>query len=125
MKRLYAIRGAACAENNADSITESTLKMCSAIFTKNKINENDIVSIQFTLTKDLDAKNPCAALRKGYSEIDISKIPLFCSQEAFIQGGLEKVIRVLITVYLEENSKIENVYINGAEVLRPDFCKKN
>lgn len=124
MKRLYAIRGAACAKNTKESITEATVKMCSQIFTENNVNSNDIVSIEFTLTKDLNKENPCAALRRNYKEIDVSKAPLFCSQEAYIKGGLKKVVRVLLTVYLEENAEIHNIYINGAECLRPDFLKK-
>jgi chorismate mutase len=68
--------------------------------------------------------NPCAALRFSGSNIDSSKIPLFCSQEAYIKNGLPKVIRVLITTYVEKNQDITHVYINGAEKLRPDFCKK-
>lgn len=124
MKRLYAIRGAICAENSKASISEATVKMCAKIFEKNNVCSDDIVSMHFTLTKDLKKLNPCAALRRDYKGIDVSKVPLFCSQEAFINGGLKKVIRLLLTVYLEENSVPENVYLDGAEVLRPDFCKK-
>lgn len=124
MKRLYAIRGAVCAENSKESISNATVRMCSEIFEKNKINSSDIVSMQFTLTKDLNRANPCAALRKEYNGIDVSRIPLFCSQEAYVRGGLKKVIRLLVSVYLEENSVPEHVYLGGAEVLRPDFCGK-
>ena len=67
---------------------------------------------------------PCAMLRRNYKGIDVSKVPLFCSQEAYIRGGLKKVIRLLLSVYMEEGSVPENVYLGGAEVLRPDFCKK-
>lgn len=123
MKRLFAIRGAACAENTKNSITQETLKMCKLIFQENSINEKDVVSMHFTLTKDLDQMNPCAAFRNGEKDFDTSEIPLFCSQEAFIQGGLEKVIRLMITVYMEEGTKPKNIYINGAEKLRPDFLK--
>ena len=121
MKRLYGIRGAITAENNKESITEKTVEMCSLIFNENKLLPEDFVSMHFTLTKDLDEMNPCAALRKSYKGIDVSRIPLFCSQEAYIKGGLEKVIRVLITVYMEDGSVPHNVYLGGAAVLRPDL----
>ena len=124
MKRLYAIRGAICAENSKKSISEATVKMCSKIFEQNNIDSSDIVSMHFTLTKDLKKANPCAALRREYKGIDVSKVPLFCSQEAYVKGSLKKVLRLLLTAYLEENSIPENVYLDGAEVLRPDFCKK-
>lgn len=124
MKRLYAIRGAVCAKNSEKSVSEATVSMCSEIFARNGIRSEDIVSMHFTLTKDLYRANPCAMLRRNYKGIDVSKVPLFCSQEAYIRGGLKKVIRLLLSVYMEEGSVPENVYLGGAEVLRPDFCKK-
>lgn len=122
--KLVAIRGATCAENTKDSISNATVEMCNKIFAENNLKSENVVSMQFTLTKDLDEMNPCAALRFSSSNIDSSKIPLFCSQEAYIKNGLPKVIRVLITTYVEKNQDITHVYINGAEKLRPDFCKK-
>ena len=120
--RLYGIRGATGAENTKESIISNVQQMCSAIFLKNKLRENDIVSIQFTITKDLTAMNPAAALRKGGDcGIDVSKVPLFCSAEPEIDGSPEKMIRVLVTSYADENTEIHHVYINGGEKLRPDL----
>ncbi|MCR5495453.1 MAG: chorismate mutase [Treponema sp.] len=121
MKRLYGIRGAITCENTKESISEKTLEMCSLLLSENKLQPEDFVSMQFTLTKDLDEMNPCAAFRRLYKEADVSCIPLFCSQEAYIKGGLEKVIRVLATVYMEEGSVPQNVYLGGASLLRPDL----
>ena len=120
--RLYGIRGATGAENTKESIISNVQQMCSAIFLKNKLKENNIVSIQFTITKDLTAMNPAAALRKGGDcGIDVSKVPLFCSAEPEIDGSPEKMIRVLVTSYADENTEIHHVYINGGEKLRPDL----
>ena len=120
--RLYGIRGATGAENSKESIISNVQQMCSAIFLKNKLKENNIVSIQFTITKDLTAMNPAAALRKGGDcGIDVSKVPLFCSAEPEIDGSPEKMIRVLVTSYADENTEIHHVYINGGEKLRPDL----
>ena len=120
--RLYGIRGATGAENSKESIISNVQQMCSAIFLKNKLKENNIVSIQFTITKDLTAMNPAAALRKGGDcGIDVSKVPLFCSAEPEIDGSPEKMIRVLVTSYADENAEIHHVYINGGEKLRPDL----
>ena len=121
MKRLYGIRGAVTAENTKESISEKTVEMCALLFKENNLKPEDFVSLQFTLTNDLDEMNPCAALRRSYKEMDVSKIPLFCSQEAYIKGALEKVVRVLATVYMEEGSVPQNVYLDGAAVLRPDL----
>ncbi|MBO6218865.1 chorismate mutase [Treponema sp. UBA3813] len=123
-QRLFAIRGATGAENNAESIRGSVCEMCLRLFRENNLSAKDFVSIQFTVTEDLDALNPAAALRKGQSDFDVSSIPLFCSQEPKIKASPEKMIRVMITVYMDENAIPVPVYINGGERLRPDFAKK-
>ena len=122
-KRLCSIRGAACSENTAESITDSVGKLCRLMFSGNKLSENDIVNIQFTVTPDLDALNPATALRRcGNTGLDTSVIPLFCSQEPVIRGMLPKVIRIMITAYVPEGFKRKSEYINGAEILRPDLA---
>ena len=123
-QRLFAIRGATGAENKAESIRGSVCEMCLRLFRENNLSAEDFVSIQFTVTEDLDALNPAAALRKGQSDFDVSSIPLFCSQEPKIKASPEKMIRVMITVYMDENAIPVPVYINGGERLRPDFAKK-
>lgn len=120
-KKLVAIRGATCCDNNPMEITQYVCQMCNEIFTKNNLTQSDIVSIQFTVTKDITKINPATALRKGNCKIDISNVALFCSQEPEIEGSLEYVIRVMVTAYMNEFSNKQNVYINGAERLRPDF----
>ena len=101
--KLVAIRGATCAENTKDSISNATVEMCNKLFSENNLKTENVVSMQFTLTKDLDEMNPCAALRFSGSNIESSKI---------------------ITTYVEVNQDVTHIYINGAEKLRPDFCKK-
>lgn len=120
-KRAYAIRGAIFAENTKESIQEKAVKVFNEIVKRNGIQSQDIVSLHWTLTKDLDVMNPATALRLGNPLIDVSEIPLFCSQEAFIQGGRPKVIRIMLTAYMEK--KPEHVFLDGAEILRPDFSK--
>jgi chorismate mutase len=120
-KRIYAVRGAIFAENTKDSIQEKAVKLFNAVVEKNGIKSQDIVSLHWTLTKDLDAMNPATALRLGKPAIEVSEIPLFCSQEAFIQGGRPKVIRMMLTAYLDQ--KPSHIFLDGAEALRPDFSK--
>ena len=123
-QRLFAIRGATGAENSEESIRKNVCGMCLSLFKKNGLKPSDFVSVQFTITEDLDKMNPAAALRKGQNEFDVSQIPLFCSQEPKIENSPEKMIRVMITVYMEEGADPVPVYINGGEKLRPDFAKK-
>ena len=123
-KRLYGLRGATGALNTKEDITKNVCEMCNKVFTENNVKSEDIVSIQFTVTKDLDCMNPAAALRRGNPCIDVSKCALFCSQEPDIAGSPDHMVRLLLTVYLEEGSELKYAYVNGGEKLRPDFAKK-
>ncbi|MCI5523661.1 MAG: chorismate mutase [Treponema sp.] len=123
--KLFSIRGACCAENSPESITQEIQTLCSTLFEKNHIKAENIVNIHFTMTPDLDTLNAATALRKSATGIDTSKVPLFVSQEAVIKGMLPKTIRVMVTVYLPEESSPVPVYTNGAQVLRPDFASGN
>ena len=123
-KRLYGLRGASVAENTAESITKGVCDMCTSLFKLNNIAPEDVVSIQFTMTEDLDAINPASALRCGQTEIDVSACALFCSQEASVRGMAGGMIRALVTAYMDEGASARHVYINGAEALRPDFSQK-
>ena len=122
-KRLAAFRGAVCVENTAESITENVCLMCRKLFSLNSIKEEDIVSLQFTITNDITKLNPATALRLGDCGLDVTQVPLFCSQEAFIEGGMPFVVRALLTAYVEEGAEKNrhNVYLNGAEKLRLDL----
>ena len=98
--------------------------MCRQLFEENKLKADDIVSLQFTITKDITKLNPATALRRGDCGLDVSAVPLFCSQEAEIEGMMPLVVRALLTAYVDAGLERHNVYLNGAEKLRPDFAKK-
>lgn len=122
-KRLVALRGAVCCENTKEDITKNVCLMCNEVFKQNNLLAQDLVSIQFSITNDITVLNPATALRTGQVCINVSEVPLFCCQEAFIEGGMKKVVRVLIHAYMNEFSPRHHVYLNGAEKLRPDFSK--
>lgn len=116
LNRLYAVRGATCAKNTKSSLSSVVPELYKRLVDLNGINESDVVSIQFTMTKDLNALNPAFALREaGFA----SDIPLFTSQESPVKKGLKKVVRILITYY--GKVKPTPLYLNGAEILRPDL----
>ena len=131
INRLYAFRGATCTKNTKDDITKDVEQMFSSVIKLNNIDLNNLVSIQFTTTQDLTAINPAKALRKSF-ELSNKTLPpqaaLFCSQEPTFEESIPLTIRVMILAYvdIEENEKNtfcpKSVYLNGAQVLRPDLC---
>lgn len=122
MKRLFSIRGAVCSENTKEDIIKNVGNLARELFRKNSIQAQDLVNIQFTMTPDLNEMNAAAALRKSDTGVDVSGTALFTSQEAVIKGMPQKVVRMMVTVYLEESAVPCHVYQNGAEKLRPDLC---
>jgi len=117
MKRLYALRGAVQCMNTVQDICEQVSLMYGDLLSANKLDEDDIVSLIFSVTDDLDAINPCTALRKnGHA----GELALFSAREPESKNALERTVRALVHCYLEEGSQVHHVYRNGAEVLRPD-----
>lgn len=123
-KRLVGIRGATGAENTAESIIASTVEMCEKIITENCLEACDIVSVVFSMTRDLTMFNPATAFRKHSKIIDTSHLALFCCQEVYVEGAPEKMIRVLVTSYMACDKKPVNIFVGGAEKIRPDFAGK-
>lgn len=110
------MRGAVCCVNTAESIQDAAASLYREILEKNSIEEADIISIQFTVTADLNAMNPATALRReGFA----LSAPLFVSLEPQVENSLPGTIRVMITFYGSE--KPVAVYIRGAQALRPDL----
>ncbi|MCL2184600.1 MAG: chorismate mutase [Treponema sp.] len=118
MKKLFALRGAVQCENTKEDICTQVGLMYNELLSKNKLKEDDLVSVIFSVTNDLDAVNPATALRStGRAGGDMS---LFSAQEPMCANSVERIIRVIIHCYLDEGSKPNHVYLNGAQVLRPD-----
>jgi chorismate mutase len=116
-KRLFALRGATQCKNEGGDIAEQVGRLYDELLARNSLAEPDIVSIVFSVTADLDALNPATGLRRYGRAGEAS---LFAVQEAAAQGSLERTIRVIIHCYLAEGARVQHVYRNGAEVLRPD-----
>ena len=113
-----AVRGAIqIKENSQESVTNAVTELIKTVLKKNTINENDIISTVFSVTNDITAYNPAAAIRS----LGFSNIPLFCVQEAYMENQMPLIIRVLITYNTEKHSKPVPVYLYGAEKLRPDL----
>jgi len=117
-KRLYGLRGAAQCMNTAEDIRRQVSLLYDSLLEKNRLAEDDIVSVIFSVTSDLDALNPAAALRQTGRG---GELALFSLQEAETADAvLPRALRVLIHGYLPREAKPRHVYRNGAEVLRPD-----
>ncbi|MBC5996701.1 chorismate mutase [Romboutsia ilealis] len=120
--RVLAIRGATTVSyNKKEDILNETTTLINKIIINNNLESDDIISMCFTMTKDLDAVYPAVAVRENLGLVDI---PLLNFEEKYIVGSLEKCIRVMMYINSDKNkSDIKHVYLNKAEILRPDLSK--
>jgi chorismate mutase len=114
------IRGATTVErNNREEILTATKELLELMIEKNDLHKEDVASIFFTMTEDLDAEFPAFAAR----ELGWVEIALICMREIPVPNSLGKCIRILLHVNTERSaSEIQHVYIHGAVKLRPNFC---
>ena len=116
-KTLMALRGAIQCINTEEDIRKKTVLLYRELLSANNLAEQEIVSVIFSVTEDLNELNPATALRAEGFALNTA---LFVCKEAQFKGSLERVIRLLIHCCLDAQKKAVNVYLNGAEVLRPD-----
>jgi chorismate mutase len=114
------IRGAIdIPENTEAAIEAGTKTLLLRMLEANRLTPEWIISIFLTATVDIDASYPAAAARKlGWVDV-----PLLDAQEIEVQGGMERVIRVLMHVETDlSRAQIRHVYLGGTARLRPDIA---
>ncbi|MBE9045012.1 chorismate mutase [Pleurocapsales cyanobacterium LEGE 10410] len=118
--KVRGIRGAITVpENTKDAITKAVNELIGEIEAHNKFQPEDIVSVFFTITKDLDAIFPAAVARKrpGWNYV-----PLIDLQQMHVSGSLKRCIRILIQINTSvPQSAIVHRYLGHAQALRPDL----
>ena len=118
-----AIRGAITVETNSEQeILDSTFELLKTMTQQNGIEKDDIISIIFSVTMDLNAAFPAVAARRlGWVET-----ALMSTYEIDVPGSLRKCIRVLMHINTEKNiSELKFIYLKEAKQLRPDLLEQN
>lgn len=119
--KLVGVRGATMLkENKAAEMKQAVIELLKEMINKNSIDNNDLVSIIFTTTEDLNCAFPAASAR----EIGLGDVPLLCSKEIDVPNSPKLVIRILMHTYSNLSRKdVTHVYLRGAEVLRQDLAQ--
>lgn len=100
--------------NTAGAITEGTQVLLREISERNALVPEEVVSIFFTLTPDLNAEFPARAARASGWDV-----PMLDMQEVPVPGALPRCIRVLL--HVQRSAKVRHAYLRGARSLRPDL----
>ena len=115
---LCALRGATTCENNSiESITKAVDELLIELVSRNNLIPDQIISVTFSVTSDLDACFPASIARK---KTGWEKIALLDCQQMFVKDDLSKCIRLLAYVNLNNEQTPQNPYLGKAKNLRPD-----
>lgn len=119
MNKMRGVRGAIqIAQNDRETILSGTSQLLREMLYKNRIDPDDIASIFFTATDDLDAEYPAYAAR----EMGLNGVPLLCAREISVPGSMSRLIRILIHFNTDKaQSQIKHQYLGEANRLRPDI----
>lgn len=116
-----ALRGATQVDaDERDLILEATTELVTELMRRNGLTTDDVISVLFTATPDLNAEFPALAARKlGFHEV-----PLLCAGELDVPHALPRVIRLMAHVETDRpRSEIQHVYLRGATALRLDIAQ--
>ena len=118
---IRGVRGATTVESNsADAILAATQEVLRSMIEANGIAEDDVASILFTATPELDAAYPATAARN----MGWTRTALMGFQEADVKDGLPMCIRVLVHWNTDlPIDAIKHVFLRDAIKLRPDLAQ--
>ena len=122
MTRVRGVRGAITVERDtADEILSATRHLLEEIVAVNGIEEEDVASVIFTTTPELNAAFPAKAAR----DMGWSRVALLGTQEMAAANGIPMCIRILVHWNTEKSlDEVTHVYMRNAEMLRTDLYPK-
>ena len=119
--RARAIRGATTVpENSAAAIELAVTELLDELEAKNTVLPEDMISVTFSVTRDLDAIFPASVARRrpGWKGV-----PLLDVQQMAVQGSLERCIRLLLQFNCATPQRpVFHTYLRQAKNLRPDLA---
>nr|WP_199326239.1 chorismate mutase [Nostoc parmelioides] len=116
---MRAIRGATTvSENSVEAIREAVSELLDELEGRNQLQPQDMISVTFSVTRDLDAIFPAAIARPRPGWDNVAMLDV---QQMHVEGSLQRCIRFLIHAYLPASTPINHIYLREARKLRPDW----
>ena len=118
--KIAFIRGATTATGNSiEEIEDAVVELIDELILRNNLIKENLLSITFTATKDLDACFPASIARK-FNELN--SVTFLDCQQMYVPNDVDYCIRILAQVLLPKNCTVNHPYLKGASKLRPDRC---
>ena len=117
-EHIKAIRGAITSNGNTSKeIESSVIELIDELILRNDLDTNNILSITFTVTKDLDACFPASIARKCFR---LDSVAFLDCQQMHVSNDISYCIRLMALVILPSGYTINHPYLRGASNLRTD-----
>ena len=117
-QNVTAIRGATTSSGNTfKEIENSVVELIDELISRNSLDPKKILSITFTVTKDLDACFPASIARKHFG---FDSVAFLDCQQMYIPNDVDFCIRLMALVILPTSYSINHPYLRGASNLRTD-----
>ena len=116
--KLTALRGATTTNGDTELfIKDAVIELIQELISRNDLNQENIISITFSVTKDLTSCFPASIARKYFN---FDKVALLDCQQMFVPNDINFCIRILALVYLESDKESVHPYLKESAKLRPD-----
>ena len=120
IENIIAIRGATTSNGNSSKeIENSVVELINELILRNSLDPKKILSITFTVTKDLDACFPASIARKCFG---LDSVAFLDCQQMYVPNDIDFCIRLMALVIFPTRSSINHPYLRGASNLRTDRC---
>ena len=120
IENIIAIRGATTSSGNTlKEIENSVVELINELILRNSLDAKKILSITFTVTKDLDACFPASIARKSFG---LDSVSFLDCQQMYVPNDINFCIRLMALVIFPSGSTINHPYLRGASNLRSDRC---
>ena len=118
--KITFIRGATTATGNSfKELEDAVVELIDELISRNNLIRENILSITFTTTKDLDVCFPASIARK-YNGLDL--VAFLDCQQMHVPNDVDFCIRIMAQVLLPPNIPLKHPYLRGASKLRADRC---
>ena len=116
--KIKSIRGATTASGNSvEEIENAVVELIDELISRNNMDPKNILSITFTVTKDLDACFPASVARKRFG---LDSVAFLDCQQMYLPNDIDFCIRLMALVTLPTGCSINHPYLRGASNLRND-----
>jgi len=114
-----ALRGATTIDHDStDQVEERVVALLEAMFERNGLSNDDLISVFFTATEDITCTFPATAA----GSFGLGDVPLICAREIAVVGATPLCIRVMMHLTTErKRDELRHIYLEGAAGLRDDL----